>query len=95
MDATLHVLSTFLKLQVKLQKYDYIINWGHGNSGLSEIPASSYVRNAPYQTIYGHKKSVCLKSSISIGSYYMELVHFMLHFTIFILFLYTCHDEES
>ena len=37
----------------------------------------------PHETIYGHKKKVCLKQNISIGSNCMEYGHFMLHFTTF------------
>ena len=36
-----------------------------------------------HETIYGHKKKVCLEQNISIGSRCMELGHFMLHFPTF------------
>ena len=41
------------------------------------------LKQAQYETIYGHKKKVCLEQNISIGSHCMEQDHFMLHFTTF------------
>ena len=61
-----------------------------------EVPASSYVRNAPYQTIYGHNKRVCLESNIlhwdplhGIMSFYASFHHFIN------VSIYMCNDDES
>ena len=36
------------------------------------MPASSYVKKAPHETICGHEKKVCLEYYIAIGSHYMQ-----------------------
>ena len=41
-------------------------------SGLSEVPASSYVKKDLHKTIYGHEKKVCLEYYIAIGSHYVQ-----------------------
>ena len=43
-----------------------------GNRGLSNGPASSYVKKTPHKAIYGHKNKVYLEQNISIGSDCME-----------------------
>ena len=51
---------------------------------------------AQHKTIYGHKKKVYLEQNIiSIASHCMELGHFMLHFTIFIMFSYEMQTKAS
>ena len=58
------------------------------NRRLTNGPVSSYVKIASHETIYGHKKKVCLEQNVSIGSIVGNKVISCFISPLFMVFLY-------